>query len=72
MLAALKISISESSTIDLALNLLVHRYVAKLASQAGLGPALVQKLFLIYLRYGIDIRDIAALFSGPEHLIEFA
>lgn len=50
----------------------VRRYVAQLASQAGLMPALVRKLFQVDVRYGIDVRYFAALLSDPKYIIKFA
>lgn len=72
VLAVHRLSISELETIDLAFNSYVRRYVAQLASHAGLPPALVQNLFPIKVRYGIDERYVAALLSNPEHLLELA
>lgn len=72
LLAAFRLSVLKSGTIDLPLNPLLRQYVAQLATQAGLLPTLVKKLFPINVRYGIDVRYVAAFLSDQENFIELA
>lgn len=71
-MAALRLSISESKTIELAFNLFVSRYLAQLATQACLLLVLVLKLFLVNVPYDNNARYVAALLNDTEHLFELA
>lgn len=70
LLTALQLSVAEYSTIDLAFNPVVRRYVAQLAQAAGYEEALIARMFPLDVRYKMYIRYLAVLLFSDQFLFE--